>query len=233
MLEATSRARDYRGTTSRPSQATIVGLNSWKLNPQAGNGFRISKRASDIALASFGVIAFFPIGVLIAAAILLEDGWPIFYSQHRIGRDGKSYKVVKFRSMIKNAELGNGPMRARPMDPRVTRVGRLLRPMAMDELPQLFAILKGDMSFVGPRSYREFFTNQFRDEVPDYDLSLAAAPGLTGLAQVYGGKVPSGIQKWRLDMLYISRHSFILDLKLILVSVWITLHSRWERAKKI
>ena len=187
-----------------------------------------SERLFDIGLALFGFVAFLPVAVLITIAILMEDGRPIFYSQVRVGRYCKSYRLWKFRSMIKNAEEQGKPVRASKNDARITRVGRVLRQTGMDELPQLWSILRGDMSFVGPRSYREHFVNEFREQVKGYDLLFSVRPGLTGLAQIYGPKKPTALQKWRLDLLYLQRRSPWLDLRLILLSGWITLRRRWD-----
>ena len=211
------------------------GLQQWKLpegETEVGEG--MAKRIFDISLALFGLGFFLPLGILITLAILWEDGGPVFYTQQRIGRYGKTYRLWKFRSMIKDAEQAAGPVRAVENDSRVTRVGRMMRSTAMDELPQLLNILKGDMSFVGPRSYREFFVNQFRQDVPHYDLCFLVRPGLTGMAQIYGKKDTTARQKWRFDMLYIRHRSFWLNIKLILLSVGITLRGRWEsREKKV
>jgi len=191
------------------------------------------KRLFDFSLSLAGILIFSPVFLLIGLAILLEDGPPILYWQERVGLHGKLYRICKFRSMVKNAEKDK-PLRAKENDPRVTKVGKIIRKTAMDELPQLFSILKGDMSFVGPRSYREFFVNQFRQQVPNYDLCHMIRPGLTGLAQVYGPKDISPRQKLRLDLLYAKRRTMLLDLKLILMSIWITLCRRWEsRNRKI
>ena len=192
----------------------------------------MSKRFFDIALSLFGFVFWLPAFAMIAIAILLEDGPPVFYTQERIGWHGKSFRLWKFRSMIKDAEAASGPVRVAKNDQRITRVGLLLRKIGMDELPQLVNILKGEMSFVGPRSYREFFVKQFREEVPNYDLCFLVRPGLTGMAQVYGRKDTSALQKWRLDMLYIKNRSLWLDVKLILISIWITLRGRWESLER-
>ena len=223
------------GRSARVLEPAHAGLQHWKLS-EGETAVRegITNRIFDISLALFGLAFFLPLGILIVLAILLEDGRPVLYTQQRIGRHGKTYRLWKFRSMIKDAEHAMGPVRAAEYDTRVTRVGRMMRNTAMDELPQLFNILKGDMSFVGPRSYREFFVNQFRQEVPHYDLCFLVRPGLTGMAQVYGKKDTTARQKWRFDMLYIRHKSFWLDIQLILLSIWITLRGRWEsREKKV
>ncbi len=144
------------------------------------------KRPLDIALSLFGLIISLPLWLIIAIIIWMEDGRPIFYSQRRVGKDGKVFTVLKFRTMIKGAEKYTGPVWASENDPRVTKVGRILRATAMDELTQLLNILKGDMSFVGPRPERPELVEKFLKEFPDFKKRFAVKPGLTGLAQVYG-----------------------------------------------
>jgi lipopolysaccharide/colanic/teichoic acid biosynthesis glycosyltransferase len=193
------------------------------------------KRPFDVALAGLGLLASAPLWIVIPAAIRLEDGGPVFYTQERVGRNGRLFKALKFRSMIKDAESASGPVQAVARDPRVTRVGRVLRGTAMDELPQLVNILKGDMSFVGPRALRpnEREVNGGGTavplaEIPGYADRHAVRPGLTGLAQVFlPGEAPR-LEKFRYDLLYIRRRSFWLDLKLIVLSFWITLRGQWE-----
>ncbi len=192
------------------------------------------KRAFDIVLSSFGLILSSPLWLIISLAIILEDGFPVFYSQKRVGKNGKIFKVLKFRSMIKDAEKYTGAVWASENDPRVTKVGRILRATAMDELPQLLNILKGDMSFVGPRPERPELVEKFVKEFPDFKKRFAVKPGLTGLAQVYGQYDTPPQHKLKYDLLYIKKQSFWLDLKLIFLSFYITLKGKWEhRGKKI
>jgi lipopolysaccharide/colanic/teichoic acid biosynthesis glycosyltransferase len=193
------------------------------------------KRLFDISLSSLGLIGSAPLWVLFSIAILIEDGWPLFYSQERVGRNGRVFRALKFRSMIRDAEKETGPVQAVENDPRVTRTGRILRKTAMDELPQLINILKGDMSFVGPRSLRprEKEVHGSADEmniedIPGYQERLAVRPGLTGLAQVYLPTDALRREKFRYDLLYIQKQSFIFDLKLIFLSFWITFRGKWE-----
>jgi lipopolysaccharide/colanic/teichoic acid biosynthesis glycosyltransferase len=199
------------------------------------------KRIFDIVLSLFGTIVSSPLWLLISLAVLFEDGQPIFYFQERIGKGGRTFKALKFRSMIKDAEVGIGPVQAKENDSRITQVGRILRGTAMDELPQLINILKGDMSFVGPRALRptelEVWGNPEAariEEIPEYRERQAVTPGLTGLAQVYLPTDAPRPEKFRHDLLYIEKQSFWFDLKLILLSFWITFRGKWEsRGKKI
>ncbi|MFZ6017565.1 MAG: sugar transferase [Nitrospirota bacterium] len=199
------------------------------------------KRLFDIFLSSIGLILSSPLWFLISLAIILENGWPIFYRQERVGKRGRIFKAIKFRSMVKDAEKDVGPVQAVENDLRVTKVGMILRATAMDELPQLWNILKGDMSFVGPRALRpeelEVRGNPeilSIEEVAGYEKRLTVRPGLTGLAQVYLPSDAPRRDKFRYDFLYIKNQSFLLDLKLIFLSFWITFRGKWEsREKKV
>ena len=193
------------------------------------------KRPFDILLSGFGLLVSAPLWAVIPLAVWLEDRGPVFDPQERVGRNGRVFKALKFRSMVKDAETKSGPVQAVASDPRVTRVGRILRATAMDELPQLVNILKGDMSFVGPRALRpnEREVNGGAAaiplaSIPGYTARHAVRPGLTGLAQVYlPGEAPRR-KKFRCDLLYIRKRTFWLDLKLIGLSFWITLRGKWE-----
>ncbi len=199
------------------------------------------KRLFDICLSSVGLAGSFPIWVVFSLAVLIEDGRPIFYTQERVGKNGRIFRALKFRSMIKNAEKNTGPVQATENDPRITRVGRILRNTAMDELPQLVNILVGDMSFVGPRALRpkekEVHGNPGETEiekVPGYYERLAVTPGLTGPAQIYLPTDALRKVKFQYDLEYIKDRSFLYDLKLIFLSFWITFRGKWQtREKKI
>ncbi|MCX8022733.1 MAG: sugar transferase [Syntrophorhabdaceae bacterium] len=202
---------------------------------------RTAKRLFDIVVSTMGLIFSIPIWFMIAIGIKLEDGGPIFYFQDRVGKNGRIFKVIKFRSMIVDAEKEGVPLQAVENDPRVTKIGRILRKMAMDELPQLINILKGDMSFVGPRALRPE-EKEVRGgnisvpmkEIPGYRKRLTVTPGLTGLAQVYLPADAPRRKKFRYDNLYIKKQSFFLDMKLIVLSFWITFRGKWEvQGKKL
>ncbi len=201
----------------------------------------MTKRAFDILLSFIGLVAAAPIAALVALAIKLEDGGPILYSQDRVGTGGQVFKALKFRSMIPDAESSSGPVQAADHDPRITRVGHLLRATAFDELPQLWNIFVGDMSFVGPRPLRPGEVEVRGDgrlvrldAIPGYAERHSIRPGLTGLAQVFAPRDISRVQKFRLDRLYLRRAGLWLDLKLILLSFWITGRGEWEtRDRKV
>jgi lipopolysaccharide/colanic/teichoic acid biosynthesis glycosyltransferase len=193
------------------------------------------KRAFDVALAGAGLMFSSPLWVLFGAAIKLEDGGPIFYMQDRVGLRGRVFSALKFRSMRPDAEAGLGAVQATEGDPRVTRVGRLMRATAMDELPQLWNIFRGDMSFVGPRALRpgEMDVSTGReivriDQVPGYAARIGVRPGLTGIAQIYAPRDVARRQKFRYDRLYVRRQSLGLDARLILLSFWISFRGTWE-----
>jgi lipopolysaccharide/colanic/teichoic acid biosynthesis glycosyltransferase len=195
-----------------------------------------SKRLFDLALSCAGLIVSAPIGALIALAIKLEDGGTVFYGQDRVGEGGRLFRALKFRSMIPNAEAGTGALQAAANDPRVTRVGRVLRATALDELPQLWNIVRGDMSFVGPRALRpgEIETSGNgrhvdMEAIPGYSERHRVRPGLTGIAQVFAPRDIPRRSKFRYDRLYIRRQSFALDMRLIALSFWVTFRGGWER----
>jgi lipopolysaccharide/colanic/teichoic acid biosynthesis glycosyltransferase len=199
------------------------------------------KRLFDATLAAGGLTLSSPFWLLISIAIKLEDGGPIFFPQDRVGQGGHVFKALKFRSMHKDAEAQTGPIQATENDPRITRVGRVLRATAMDELPQLVNILRGDMSFVGPRPLRPGEVDvrgdgrmTRLDQIPGYDERHGVRPGLTGLAQVFAPRDISRTSKFRLDRLYLRRAGFWLDMRLIALSFWITARGAWEiRGRKI
>jgi len=197
------------------------------------------KRTFDCVLAGVGLIVSAPLWGLIALAIKLGDGGPVLYRQERVGLGGRVFDALKFRSMVPDAESRTGPVQAAENDPRVTRIGRLLRATAMDELPQLWNIFAGDMSFVGPRPLRpgEVETRgdgqMVRlDQIPGYHARHSVRPGLTGLTQVYAPRDISRTSKFRLDRVYLKRAGFWLDLKLILLSFWITGRGEWEKRNR-
>jgi len=194
----------------------------------------MAKRLLDMALSGGGLIVSAPIWAAIAALIKLEDGGPVFFSQERVGFGGRPFEALKFRSMRTDAESGVGAVQAVEDDPRVTRIGRFMRKTAMDELPQLWNIFRGDMSFVGPRALRpgevEASDGGFVaiDRIPGYAACTAVRPGLTGIAQIYAPRDVPRRQKFRYDRLYVRRQSMWLDLRLILLSFWISFLGTWE-----
>jgi lipopolysaccharide/colanic/teichoic acid biosynthesis glycosyltransferase len=192
------------------------------------------KRPFDAALSSLGIVLSLPLWILFGLLVWLQDRHSILYKQERVGKDGRIFMALKFRSMISNAEKEGIPVQATEHDPRVTPVGRILRATAMDELPQMVNILRGDMSFVGPRALRpaekevQGGLSVPMSQIPGYQARLAVRPGLTGLAQVYLPADAPRRHKFRLDRLYIRKRSLWLDIKLIFLSFWITFRGKWE-----
>ena len=189
------------------------------------------KRAMDLAVLAAAHLAALPLWALLWLAIpiliLLDDGRPVFYRQRRVGKDGALFEVLKFRTMARGSDE-DGPARTARDDPRVTRFGRLLRRTALDELPQVLNILRGEMSFVGPRALSAAECAELAERLPDFALRQAALPGLTGLAQVYNtGDDPE--RKLAYDLDYVRRRSPLLDAKLLALSAANTLRARWDR----
>lgn len=180
---------------------------------------RFLKRLLDIIVSLIGIILTSPIMLISALAIKLSDGGSPFFTQERVTINEKKFKVLKFRTMIVNAEKLTGPVLAGEHDPRITKFGRFMRSTRIDELPQLFNILSGDMSIVGPRPERPFFVEQFKRDIPDFKYRTLVKAGLTGLAQVLGKYTTTAEDKVRYDILYIKNYSVLLDLKLILQTI--------------
>lgn len=189
------------------------------------------KRLFDVALSGIGLLLSAPLWLLIALLIYLEDRGAIFFIPLRVGKEGVPFRAYKFRSMKLGAEEA---VQAVENDPRVTRIGRLLRATAMDELPQLLNIFLGDMSFVGPRallpSEVEVHGGNENDAAVQemFRKRCSVTPGLTGVAQVFAPRDVPRRKKFRYDLFYVRRRSFGLDLKLIFLSFWITLRGKWE-----
>lgn len=184
--------------------------------------YEFIKRMMDIVLALIGLIVAIPLMVVIGIAIKLESKGPVFYCQERVGKDGKVYTLYKLRSMYENAEE-NGAQWAEKDDPRVTKVGRIIRKTRIDELPQLFNILKGDMSIVGPRPERPVFIFEFNEQIPEFVNRLQVKPGLTGWAQVNGGYELTPKEKLEYDLYYIENRSVWMDIKIILKTIKVVL----------
>jgi sugar transferase (PEP-CTERM system associated) len=203
-----------------------------------GNGFRqgivrtIIKRTFDIAVATAFLLFTFPIIAVTAVLIALEGGGPIIYRQERVGLRGRTFDVLKFRSMRQDAEKDGQARWASEGDTRITRLGRVLRRARIDELPQLWNVLRGEMSFVGPRPERPVFVSMLTEQVPFYAVRLSVKPGLTGWAQVrysYGATVEQSMHKLEYDLYYIKNHSLLLDVRILFETVRVVLLGRGAR----
>lgn len=180
---------------------------------------RVMKRTMDILLSAIAlVIAAIPMAA-VAIAIKLEDGGPVFYKQKRMTRNGREFEILKFRSMIVDAEKYAGAVLATDDDPRITKTGKFIRATRLDEIPQIINILKGDMSIVGPRPERKVIADEYCKEIPEFAYRLKVRGGLTGYAQIYGKYNTSAYDKLRLDLMYIENYSLMLDIKLIILTL--------------
>lgn len=186
-------------------------------------GQRFLKRIMDIAISLVGLTITSPIMLFVALAIKLEDKGPVFYKQQRVTMGGEVFDILKFRSMIVNAEKDGKSIPATGNDPRITKIGKFIRAVRIDELPQLINILKGDMSFVGPRPERVEHVEKYSKDIKEFPYRLKVKGGLTGYAQIYGKYNTSPYDKLRLDLMYIENYSILLDIKLIILTVRILL----------
>jgi Undecaprenyl-phosphate glucose phosphotransferase len=195
----------------------IVNINDSPLNGWGG----IAKRLTDIFMAACALLLLSPILALIAIAVKMSSRGPILYRQERMGLDGRTFKMLKFRSMQSNAEDTTGAVWARPNDDRRTLFGTLLRSTSLDELPQLWNVLRGDMSLVGPRPERPVFVQQFKKDIPHYMLRHKVKAGITGWAQVHGWRGNTSLsRRIECDLYYIRNWSYVLDLKIITMTLW-------------
>jgi undecaprenyl-phosphate glucose phosphotransferase len=188
---------------------------------------RLAKRLVDLVGASVGLALLSPLFLVVSALILLTTGRPIFYTQERVGQGGRTFRIWKFRSMRPDAEGETGPIWASEHDERCTTIGDWLRRTNIDEFPQLFNVLLGQMSLVGPRPERPIFVEQFRGEVPEYELRHAVPVGMTGWAQVHGWRGRTSLRKrLQYDLDYIGRWSFWLDLRILVMTIQ---HVAWGK----
>ena len=197
-----------------------------------GDGFNqgwvrtVVKRFLDIVFATVLLLVSLPVMLITGILILIESGGPVLYLQERVGLNGRLFNVVKFRSMRTDAEQDGTPRWATAEDDRVTRVGRIIRKLRIDELPQLFTVLAGDMSLVGPRPERPYFVDSLTQEIPYYAVRLSVKPGLTGWAQVryhYGASMEDSAEKLQYDLYYVKNHTWFLDLVVLFETVGVVL----------
>lgn len=187
------------------------------------------KRVIDIVVAGVGLVLSAPLSLLTAIAIKLDRPGPVLYRQERVGQNEKPFVLYKFRSMSSDAEVKTGPVWAQENDPRVTRVGRIIRKLRIDEIPQMVNVLKGEMSFVGPRPERPYFVAQLKEKIPYYSLRFSVKPGITGWAQIlfpYGDSQEDAVEKLQYDLYYIKHISPLYDLQIILETFKVIIFGR-------
>jgi sugar transferase (PEP-CTERM system associated) len=217
-------------------QVLLESLNpSWMV---LGRGFRQGnvgaavKRLFDLTVSTALLLLTLPVMMVAALCIYLESGAPVLFRQQRVGQGGRIFTLYKFRSMRKNAEGGGTPQWADVNDERLTLVGRLIRKWRIDELPQIFNVFKGEMSFVGPRPERPFFVNQLVKQIPFYALRHYAKPGITGWAQIrypYGASIDDAIEKLQYDLYYVKNHSLFLDTMILISTVEVVVWGKGAR----
>jgi lipopolysaccharide/colanic/teichoic acid biosynthesis glycosyltransferase len=252
-----TEARNVRARARQPDERTVQSESSVHVTvlsrgpallsrpavhertPGAFGADDAAQRLLDIVLSGAGLLASLPVSLALAAAIKLEDGGPVFFRQPRIGRGGRAFTALKFRSMVPPSDGPRVPQQGAPDEALITKVGRLMRATALDELPQLWNIFRGDMSFVGPRAVPP--VEKAGDgsgevvkvsELPGFQERHQVRPGLTGLAQVYLRRDATHLQKFRYDLLYVQTRSLALDVQLIARSVWISVRGAWPEIGK-
>lgn len=221
--------REYR-------QVLLDSLNpSWMV---LGDGFlqgyfaNAAKRLVDLLVSGALLLLTLPVMLVAALCIYLESGGPVLFTQERVGQGGRTFTLYKFRSMRSDAERGGKPQWAQANDDRTTRVGRFIRKVRIDELPQIINVFKGEMSFVGPRPERPFFVDQLVTQIPFYALRHGAKPGITGWAQVryaYGASIDDAIEKLQYDLYYVKNHSLFLDIMILISTVEVVLWGKGAR----
>ncbi len=187
------------------------------------------KRLMDIVFSLIILIVTLPITLIVALAIKLDSEGPVFFKQIRVGKDGKEFKIYKFRSMIKDAEKHTGPIWSTKDDPRITRVGKIIRKFRLDEIPQFINVLRGEMSLVGPRPERPYFVEKLSQEIPLYKRRLKVKPGITGWAQVkhkYDESIEDVKKKLQYDLYYIENISLRMDLKILFRTIFVVMFGK-------
>jgi sugar transferase (PEP-CTERM system associated) len=190
------------------------------------------KRFLDITFSAVGLILSAPLMIMTAICIKIDSSGPVLFRQERVGKHGKVYTLYKFRSMRVDAERATGPVWASEKDPRVTRVGKIIRKIRLDETPQMFNVLVGNMSFIGPRPERPIFVNQLKEQIPFYGLRFSVKPGITGWAQVqyqYGSSVEDAMEKLQYDLYYVKNFSVFLDVLILLNTIRVVLFNKGAR----
>ncbi|MED5100984.1 exopolysaccharide biosynthesis polyprenyl glycosylphosphotransferase [Niallia circulans] len=208
-------------------EISIVQANNLKSSKKV-SFYQVFKRMMDLFIASIGIVITLPLILLFAILIRIDSPGSPFYVQQRVGKNGECFRLIKLRSMRMDAEK-DGEKWAEINDPRITKIGAFIRKTRIDELPQLFSVLKGDMSIIGPRPERPSFTEQFSKEIDGFSNRLLVKPGLTGLAQVNGGYDITPREKLTYDLQYINNVTFSLEMKILVKTIKVVLTGEGAR----
>lgn len=209
----------HRSKLNRFDDTLVFEIGSYYLNFEE----KVFKRIVDIVISLIGLVLTSPIILIAVLSVKIQDGGPVLFKQERLTKNGKRFTLYKIRSMKVDAENETGPILTNDKDDRVTTVGKFIRTTRIDELPQLFNVLKGDMSLIGPRPEREFFVKQFQEDIPNYSLRFNVKAGITGLAQVYGKYTTNPEDKLRYDLIYIREYSIFLDMEIFVQTLKVIL----------
>ena len=226
---ATAYEREYRKVSLESISASWIMLDEGFSQGSFRSGV---KRLFDLSASALLLLLSFPIILVAAGCVFLEGGFPVLYRQERVGQRGRVFSMYKLRSMTKDAECDGTPRWAATQDVRTTRVGRIIRKLHIDELPQIINVLKGEMSFVGPRPERPYFVDQLVKQIPYYSLRHSIKPGITGWAQVrypYGASLEETVEKLQYDLYYVKNHTLFLDLVILLATIEVVFSGKGAR----
>jgi sugar transferase (PEP-CTERM system associated) len=226
---AMSFEREYRQVSLESISASWIMLDEGFRQGALRSGV---KRLFDLCASTLLLLLTFPLILVAVVCVAVESGFPVLYRQERVGQGGRVFPMYKLRSMRQDAERDGTPRWAAAKDDRTTRVGRIMRKLRIDELPQIFNVLKGEMSFVGPRPERPYFVNELVKQIPYYSLRHSIKPGITGWAQVsapYGASIEDTTKKLQYDLYYVKNHTLFLDLVILLATVQVVLTAKGAR----
>jgi exopolysaccharide biosynthesis polyprenyl glycosylphosphotransferase len=228
----TLRKKWLAQTGGQAMMQNIVADQAVSIQRQRHWSADLAKRLTDLLIACFLIVFTLPLMLIVALAINCDSSGTVFYRQERVGLNGRRFALLKFRSMRQDAEADGRPVWAAARDDRITRIGRFIRLTRIDELPQLFNVLRGDMSLVGPRPERPHFVDHLGKIIPSYNKRHTVLPGITGWAQVnypYGASVEDARQKLAYDLYYIANRSLLLDLRILRATVGVVIFQKGAR----